>query len=91
MRMFFLRSRTSTRALLVAGATITSVKTSATCSAISTVTGRLAAITPPKARDRIAGVGLAVGLGDVGSDGDAARVGVLDDGDARGVEVVGAR
>ena len=32
-----------------AGATITSVNTSATCSAIATDTGRLAAITPPNA------------------------------------------
>ena len=39
-------------------------------------------------RDRVAGVRLAVRLGDVGADGDAARVGVLDDRDGRLVEVV---
>ena len=47
--MFFLAASTSTAPSSYAGATITSVKTSATCSAIATLTGRLAAITPPKA------------------------------------------
>ena len=47
--MFFFAASTSTAPSSYAGATITSVKTSATCSAIATVTGRLAAITPPNA------------------------------------------
>ena len=47
--MFFLPWRTSTAPSSYAGATITSVNTSATCSAISTDTGRLTAITPPNA------------------------------------------
>ena len=48
--MFFLRLRgPRPRRRRSAGATITSVKTSATCSAIATDTGRLAAITPPNA------------------------------------------
>ena len=42
---------------------------------------------PAEGRDRVAGVRLAVRGGDVGADGDAARVGVLDDRDA-GVGVV---
>ena len=44
---------------------------------------------PAEGRDRIAGVRLGVGVGQVGADGDAARVGVLDDGHARRGEVVG--
>ena len=47
--MFFLRGSTSTAPSSYAGATITSVNTSATCSAIATDTGRLTAITPPNA------------------------------------------
>ncbi len=59
---------------------MTSVKMSATVSAISTLTAVFAAITPPNARQRVAFVGLAVSVGhrDRG-DSDAARVGVLDD------------
>ena len=47
--MFFLPWSTSTAPSSYAGATITSVKISATWRAISTETGRLTAITPPKA------------------------------------------
>ena len=62
---------------------ITSVKMSATVSAISTLTSVLAAMTPPNADERIALVGLAVRIGDRHRrDRDAARVGVLDDGHA---------
>ena len=43
---------------------------------------------PAERRDRVARVRLAVRLGDVGADRDAARVGVLDDGDRRLGEVV---
>ena len=38
---------------------------------------------------RVTGVGLAMGLGNVRTGGDAARIGVLDDGDARLLEVEG--
>ena len=48
-RMFFLRDRISTAPSSYPGATTTSVKISATCSAIATLTGRLVAMTPPKA------------------------------------------
>ena len=47
--MFFLPCRTSTAPSSYAGATITSVNTSATCWAISTDTATLVAITPPNA------------------------------------------
>ncbi|SHX03057.1 Uncharacterised protein [Mycobacteroides abscessus subsp. abscessus] len=47
--MFFLRLRISTAPGSKAGATITSVKMSATVSAISSVTAVLAAMTPPNA------------------------------------------
>ena len=47
--MFFLAASTSTAPSSNAGATTTSVKISATCPASSTETGRLTAITPPKA------------------------------------------
>ena len=69
---------------------ITSVNTSATCSAIATVTALLAAITPPKAltAGRIA-CAFAVRVGHVRADRDAARVGVLDDRHARLGEVEG--
>ena len=78
--MFFLRASTSTAPASYAGAMITSVKMSATVSAISTLTSVLAAITPPNARQRIAFVGLAVRVGHRHRrDGDAARIGVLDD------------
>src|SRR5690606_18653886 len=40
---------------------------------------------PTERGDRVAGVGEAVGLGHVGGGGDAAGVGVLDDGDGRAV------
>ena len=68
---------------------ITSVKMPATWRAISTLTGRLAAITPAVRRNRIAVVGFAMSLGDVGSDGDAAWIGMFDDRDGRLVEVTG--
>ncbi|SIN56192.1 Uncharacterised protein [Mycobacteroides abscessus subsp. abscessus] len=48
-RTFFLRLSTSTAPSAYPGATITSVKMSATRSAISTLTSRLTAITPPNA------------------------------------------
>src|SRR6478752_3935183 len=48
-RMFFLRVSTATASSAKPGARTTSVNTSAICSAMATVTGRLAAITPPKA------------------------------------------
>ena len=63
------------------GATTTSVKTSATCSAIAAVTGRFVGDDAAVGRHRVAGVRLAVRLGDVRADRDAARVGVLDDRD----------
>ena len=47
--MFFLAASTSTAPSSYAGATTTSVKTSATCSAIATDTGTLVAMTPPNA------------------------------------------
>ena len=49
MRRFFLALSTSTAPSSYAGARITSVNTSATWRAISTLTGAFAAITPPKA------------------------------------------
>ena len=49
IRMFFLPWSTATAPSSYAGATITSVKISATCSAIATETGTLVAITPPNA------------------------------------------
>ena len=49
IRRFFRAARISTAPSSYAGATITSVNTGATCSAIATVTGRLVAITPPNA------------------------------------------
>jgi len=58
---------------------MTSVKISFTCSAISTVTSRLTAITPPKSGHWVARVGGAVGGGDgLLGHGNAAWVGVLD-------------
>ena len=48
-RMFFFTVSSSTASSSKAGATSTSVKMSATCRAISAVTGRLVAITPPYA------------------------------------------
>ena len=47
--MFFFAVSTSTASSVNAGATTTSVKTSATCSAIVRSTSRLAAMTPPNA------------------------------------------
>ena len=47
--MFFFAERTSTAPSSYPGATTTSVKISATCSAIARVTGTLVAITPPNA------------------------------------------
>ncbi len=47
--MFFLAASTSTAPSENPGASTTSVNTPATCSAIATLTGRFAAITPPKA------------------------------------------
>lgn len=47
--MFFFPVRISSAPGSKSGATTTSVKTSATCSAIATVTGPLVAITPPNA------------------------------------------
>jgi hypothetical protein len=70
------------------GATTTSVKISATCSAIRADTGgwwRRCRRRPTPGRRRVP----CVGLGDVRPDRDAAGVGVLDDGDGRLVEVVG--
>ena len=48
-RMFFFRVRISSASSEKPGASSTSVKTSAICSASSAVTGRLTAMTPPKA------------------------------------------
>ncbi len=47
--MFFLRDRTSSASGSNPGATTTSVKMSFTVSAMATVTGRFAAMTPPNA------------------------------------------
>ena len=47
--MFFFRVRTSSASAVNDGATTTSVKISATCSAMVRSTSRLAAMTPPKA------------------------------------------
>ena len=47
--MFFLRASTSSAPSAYDGATSTSVKISAICSAAATVTSRLTAMTPPKA------------------------------------------
>ena len=72
------------------GAMTTSVKiVGASARPARRVTGRLAATTPPYALTGSQACALPVGLGDVGADRDAARVGVLDDRDARLVEVVG--
>ena len=57
----------------------------------SRVTGRLVAMIPPNARHRVAGVRLAVCVSNVGTDRDAARVGVLDDRHRRLVAVVVGR
>ena len=87
--MFFLPWSTSTAPSSYAGATITSVKISATCSAIATDTGRFTAITPPNADVGSHACARAVRLGHVGADRDPARVGVLDDRHGGLGEVVG--
>ena len=73
--------------LVVAGATMTSVNTSATCPAIAAVTGRLAAITPPNA-DTGSHAWARRARRRCRADRDAARVGVLDDRHRRLGEVV---
>ena len=69
------------------------MKISAICSAVFTVTGTVRGDDPAEGADRVAGVGLAVGLGqrivDPCADGDAAGIGVLDDRHARLGVVVG--
>ena len=86
--MFFLACSTSTAPSSYAGAAITSVNTSATCSAIATLTGRLVAITPPNADTGSQACARAWASAMSAPDRDAARVGVLDDRHRRRVEVV---
>ena len=86
--MFFLPCSTSTAPSSYAGATITSVKTSATCSASCFDTGRLTAMTPPKAETGSHSCAFRCASRHVVADRDPTRVGMLDDRDRGQVEVV---
>ena len=89
-RMFFLSARAAPRPRRrrSPGATTTSVKISPQLLGHRHRDRHVGRDHPAERRDRVARVRLAVRLGDVRADRDAARVGVLDDRDGRLVEVV---